>query len=129
MFSINCYFRQNWDDSRLSFTPIGNITELRPSIRMLDNIWKPDTFFLNGKSSYLHTITSSNKLFRIQPDGHILYSQRSVNIFWYICEIYFVDFEGWTTLLSQIGCFHAQCCNGCIKRKCNRSPGYSETFH
>lgn len=76
MFSMDCYFRQNWRDARLSFVPEGNITELRPSIRMLDEIWKPDTFFLNGQESYLHTITHPNKLFRINTDGEILYSQR-----------------------------------------------------
>ncbi|KAK2163161.1 hypothetical protein LSH36_84g02004 [Paralvinella palmiformis] len=75
-FSINCYFRQSWEDKRLSFTPVGNITELRPSVTMFDNLWKPDTFFLNGRTSYLHTVTSSNKLFRITPSGNILYSQR-----------------------------------------------------
>ncbi|KAK2163163.1 hypothetical protein LSH36_84g03020 [Paralvinella palmiformis] len=76
MFSINCYFRQSWEDKRLSFTPVGNITELRPSVTMFDNLWKPDTFFLNGRTSYLHTVTSSNKLFRITSSGNILYSQR-----------------------------------------------------
>ncbi|KAK2163162.1 hypothetical protein LSH36_84g02025 [Paralvinella palmiformis] len=78
MFSINCYFRQSWEDKRLSFTPVGNITELRPSVTMFDNLWKPDTFFLNGRTSYLHTVTSSNKLFRITSSGKILYSQSFV---------------------------------------------------
>ena len=78
MFSMDCYFRQNWRDDRLSFTPPhgGNITELRPSIKMLEEIWKPDTYFLNGQGSYLHTITYHNIFFRIQTDGSILYSQR-----------------------------------------------------
>ena len=75
---MDCYFRQNWRDDRLSFLPQANITELRPSIRMLDEIWKPDTFFLNGQGSYLHTITYPNKLFRISTNGDILYSQRYV---------------------------------------------------
>jgi len=46
---------------------------------MLEGIWKPDTFFYNGKKSYLHTITTPNKLLRINRDGHILYSVRFVN--------------------------------------------------
>ena len=46
---------------------------------MLEGIWKPDTFFYNGKKSYLHTITTPNKLLRINRDGHILYSVRLVN--------------------------------------------------
>jgi len=76
MFSMDCYFRQMWKDARLAFVPQDNITELRPSIKMLDEIWKPDTYFLNGQGSYLHTITYSNKLFRINTTGHTLYSQR-----------------------------------------------------
>ena len=77
MFSMDCYFRQMWKDDRLAFeAPHDNITELRPSIKMLDEIWKPDTYFLNGQGSYLHTITYSNKLFRINTTGNTLYSQR-----------------------------------------------------
>ena len=76
MFSMDCYFRQMWKDDRLAFDPRDNITELRPSIKMLDEIWKPDTYFLNGQGSYLHTITYSNKLFRINTTGDTLYSQR-----------------------------------------------------
>ena len=79
MFSMDCYFRQQWTDSRLKFTPPHKeINELRPSIKMLNEIWKPDTFFLNGQDSYLHTITYENKLFRIKSNGDILYSQRLV---------------------------------------------------
>ncbi len=78
MFSMDCYFRQMWMDTRLKFETHQNISELRPSIKMLNEIWKPDTFFLNGQDSYLHTITYENKLFRISNDGHILYSQRWV---------------------------------------------------
>src|SRR2546425_56623 len=88
MFSMDCYFRQNWKDVRLSFQPYRNISELRPSIKMLDEIWKPDTYFLNGQGSYLHTITYHNKLFRIQTDGQILYSQRSVLLNYHFLIIY-----------------------------------------
>jgi gamma-aminobutyric acid receptor subunit alpha len=73
---MDCYFRQEWRDTRLMFDPLGNLTIIRPSIKMLDDIWKPDSFFLNGQDSYLHTITYSNKLFRIHSNGEILYSQR-----------------------------------------------------
>ena len=43
---------------------------------MLEQIWKPDTFFLNGKESYLHDIPTSNRLVRLSRDGSILYSSR-----------------------------------------------------
>ena len=45
---------------------------------MLERIWRPDTYFYNGKQSYVHTITVPNKLLRISQDGDILYSMRFV---------------------------------------------------
>ena len=45
-------------------------------IKMLEKIWKPDTYFHNGLSSYLHTITRPNKLLRISEHGDIIYSMR-----------------------------------------------------
>ncbi|KAL3266303.1 hypothetical protein HHI36_010482 [Cryptolaemus montrouzieri] len=73
-YSMDCYFRQYWRDQRLSFR--GPIKSLSLSIKMLERIWRPDTFFYNGKNSYVHTITVPNKLLRISQDGDILYSMR-----------------------------------------------------
>ncbi|XP_015121038.1 gamma-aminobutyric acid receptor alpha-like [Diachasma alloeum] len=73
-YSMDCYFRQYWRDSRLSF--LGPIKSLSLSIKMLERIWRPDTYFYNGKHSYVHTITVPNKLLRISQDGDILYSMR-----------------------------------------------------
>ncbi|CAH1159698.1 unnamed protein product [Phaedon cochleariae] len=73
-YSMDCYFRQYWRDQRLSF--FGPIKSLSLSIKMLERIWRPDTFFYNGKNSYVHTITVPNKLLRISQDGDILYSMR-----------------------------------------------------
>nr|XP_012215110.1 PREDICTED: gamma-aminobutyric acid receptor alpha-like isoform X2 [Linepithema humile] len=73
-YSMDCYFRQSWRDSRLSF--LGPIKSLSLSIKMVERIWRPDTYFYNGKHSYVHTITVPNKLLRISQDGDILYSMR-----------------------------------------------------
>ncbi|XP_065580667.1 gamma-aminobutyric acid receptor alpha-like isoform X2 [Artemia franciscana] len=73
-YSMECYFRQAWHDARLTFE--SEIDELSLSIKTLDGIWKPDTFFYNGKRSYLHTITMPNKFFRLKKDGSISYSMR-----------------------------------------------------
>jgi gamma-aminobutyric acid receptor subunit alpha len=35
-----------------------------------------DTFFINGKGSYLHKMTVPNRFIRIAPNGRISYSQR-----------------------------------------------------
>ncbi|XP_043483253.1 gamma-aminobutyric acid receptor alpha-like isoform X1 [Leptopilina heterotoma] len=73
-YSMDCYFRQSWVDRRLAFQ--GNKEHLALSISMLQRIWKPDTYFYNGKHSYLHTITSPNKFVRLYKDGRVLYSSR-----------------------------------------------------
>lgn len=71
---MDCYFRQTWLDSRLSFT--GVIQTVTLGISTLDKIWKPDTYFLNGQQSYLHTVTVPNRFVRINQEGRVLYSQR-----------------------------------------------------
>uniref|UniRef100_A0A182IXG1 Uncharacterized protein n=2 Tax=Anopheles atroparvus TaxID=41427 RepID=A0A182IXG1_ANOAO len=73
-YSMDCYFRQYWRDKRLSFQ--GPIKSLSLSIKMLERIWRPDTYFYNGKHSHVHTITVPNKLLRLSQDGEILYSMR-----------------------------------------------------
>ncbi|XP_022653054.1 gamma-aminobutyric acid receptor alpha-like isoform X1 [Varroa destructor] len=78
---MDCYFRQKWKDERLKFNRFAtqskqDVANISLSIKMLDKIWKPDTYFLNGKGSYLHTITQPNKLLRISHNGDVLYSMR-----------------------------------------------------
>ncbi|XP_071744347.1 gamma-aminobutyric acid receptor subunit alpha-6 isoform X2 [Lepeophtheirus salmonis] len=72
-YSMDCYFRQSWVDTRLAFSGQKN---LALSIEMLNKIWKPDTYIYNGRKSYLHTITTPNKFVRLFPEGKVLYSQR-----------------------------------------------------
>ncbi|OXA53155.1 Gamma-aminobutyric acid receptor subunit alpha-6 [Folsomia candida] len=73
-YSMDCYFRQSWRDPRLSFR--GPVDKLSLNIKMLERLWRPDTYFHNGKNSYVHTITVPNKLLRISQEGDILYSMR-----------------------------------------------------
>ena len=70
---MDAYFRQTWVDKRLRFE---GTKEMAVHYKTLELIWKPDTFFHNGRGSYLHMISEPNKLFRIKPDGTILYSMR-----------------------------------------------------
>ncbi|XP_028968330.1 gamma-aminobutyric acid receptor alpha-like [Galendromus occidentalis] len=73
-YSMDCYFRQAWNDHRLKFK--GPISPISLHIKTLERIWKPDTYFHNGRGSYLHTITQPNKLLRLSNDGAVLYSMR-----------------------------------------------------
>ena len=52
------------------------VNSLPMNWQFLNTIWKPDTFFVNGKKSKMHKITVPNKFLRITPDGHVTYSQR-----------------------------------------------------
>ena len=75
---IYIQYRQSWRDSRLRFSQFHdlNMTELSLNWIFLDNIWKPDTYVLGGRESFLHRITSPNRLVRLAEDGTISYSQR-----------------------------------------------------
>ena len=71
---MDCYLRQEWHDDRLKYE--GPLEELTLNIKMLQALWKPDTYFHNGLGSHVHTITRPNKLIRLKKDGSILYSMR-----------------------------------------------------
>ncbi|XP_045138363.1 gamma-aminobutyric acid receptor subunit alpha-2-like [Portunus trituberculatus] len=73
-YSMECYLRQEWSDDRLRFN--GPLKRLTLNIKMLEALWKPDTYFHNGLGSYVHMTTRPNKLIRINQNGDILYSMR-----------------------------------------------------
>ncbi|TNN46043.1 Gamma-aminobutyric acid receptor subunit alpha-5 [Liparis tanakae] len=75
-YTIDVFFRQSWKDERLCFK--GPMEMLPLNNLLASNIWTPDTFFLNGKKSIAHNMTTPNKLLRLQDDGTLLYTMRSV---------------------------------------------------
>ncbi|XP_038057920.1 gamma-aminobutyric acid receptor subunit alpha-2-like [Patiria miniata] len=74
-FSIDVFFRQRWTDPRLQFNS-SSVEMLQLNTIMLESIWYPDTYFFNGRRSKRHTVTTPNRLFRISPEGKVLYTQR-----------------------------------------------------
>ena len=56
-------------DERLRFNKTDGVEELALNWAFLAKIWVPDTFFVNGKKSYLHKITV-----RIFISKHCYYS-------------------------------------------------------
>ncbi|ESP02385.1 hypothetical protein LOTGIDRAFT_138508, partial [Lottia gigantea] len=74
-YSMQIYLRQRWYDDRLKFT-IDNFTEFTLSNKVLKSIWKPDTYFINGKNSKAHNITVPNAFVRIRHDGRLYMSRR-----------------------------------------------------
>ncbi|KAL8574620.1 hypothetical protein ACOMHN_055685 [Nucella lapillus] len=74
-YSMQVYFRQRWRDERLQFN-MTNVTEFTLSNRFMNHIWKPPTYFLNGRRSKLHNITVPNQFVRIESNGNIYMSKR-----------------------------------------------------
>ncbi|CAG2106512.1 unnamed protein product, partial [Medioppia subpectinata] len=74
-YKIQMTFRQQWNDNRLAFDDMnGQIRYL-----VLDDstrLWIPDTFFSNSWSTQSHTDIKPNVLFRIYPNGNVLFSKR-----------------------------------------------------
>uniref|UniRef100_A0A8C7YIL7 Gamma-aminobutyric acid type A receptor subunit alpha5 n=1 Tax=Oryzias sinensis TaxID=183150 RepID=A0A8C7YIL7_9TELE len=71
-YTIDVFFRQSWKDERLCFK--GPMEMLPLNNLLASNIWTPDTFFLNGKKSIAHNMTTPNKLLRLKDDGTLLYT-------------------------------------------------------
>jgi len=76
-FTLDMYFRQFWQDPRLSFSEPG-LEKLVVGAEYIKLIWVPDTFFVNEKSAYFHDATTENQFLRILHTGEILRSIRWV---------------------------------------------------
>lgn len=68
------YFQQAWRDKRLSYSEIAY--NLTLDNRVADQLWVPDTYFLNDKKSFVHGVTVKNRMIRLHPDGTVLYGLR-----------------------------------------------------
>ncbi|CAF0848890.1 unnamed protein product [Rotaria sordida] len=73
-FKMNLFFRQIWTDERLTLP--NKISNVSVSTKLLSAIWKPDTYFMNSHSGFLHTTPTLNHLLRILEHGRLLYSSR-----------------------------------------------------
>jgi len=69
--TMTMYLRQAWKDPRFSFRSTGKLHRVRADV--WDDIWLPDTFFRNERSSTTHGVTVDNKLLRITDDGDVWY--------------------------------------------------------
>ncbi|KAI3373847.1 hypothetical protein L3Q82_022427 [Scortum barcoo] len=74
-YTLTMYFQQAWRDKRLSYSEIP--LNLTLDNRVADQLWVPDTYFLNDKKSFVHGVTVKNRMIRLHPDGTVLYGLRS----------------------------------------------------
>ncbi|MGH0150987.1 UNVERIFIED_CONTAM: hypothetical protein FKN15_025315 [Acipenser sinensis] len=70
-YTLTMYFQQSWRDKRLSYSGIP--LNLTLDSRVADQLWVPDTYFLNDKKSFVHGVTVKNRMIRLHPDGTVLY--------------------------------------------------------
>lgn len=73
------YFQQYWRDKRLAY--VGIPLNLTLDNRVADQLWVPDTYFLNDKKSFVHGVTVKNRMIRLHPDGTVLYGLRWAFLF------------------------------------------------
>ncbi|KAI1234696.1 hypothetical protein IHE44_0003072 [Lamprotornis superbus] len=76
-YTITMYFQQSWRDKRLAYNDLP--LNLTLDNRVADQLWLPDTYFLNDKKSFLHGVTVKNRMIRLHPDGTVLYGLSSKN--------------------------------------------------
>ena len=57
------------------YANVAGVTELPLNWKLLPKLWKPDTFFINGKKSKLHKITASFRTLKRRPNYLFLTSQ------------------------------------------------------
>ncbi|KAJ7993370.1 hypothetical protein DPEC_G00271710 [Dallia pectoralis] len=73
-YTLTMYFQQSWRDKRLAYAGIP--LNLTLDNRVADQLWVPDTYFLNDKKSFVHGVTVKNRMIRLHPDGTVLYGLR-----------------------------------------------------
>uniref|UniRef100_A0A8C4V3P6 Gamma-aminobutyric acid type A receptor subunit beta3 n=3 Tax=Telluraves TaxID=3073808 RepID=A0A8C4V3P6_FALTI len=73
-YTLTMYFQQYWRDKRLAYAGIP--LNLTLDNRVADQLWVPDTYFLNDKKSFVHGVTVKNRMIRLHPDGTVLYGLR-----------------------------------------------------
>ncbi|XP_073254664.1 gamma-aminobutyric acid receptor subunit beta-4-like [Porites lutea] len=71
--TIVMFFRQHWTDSRLAYGPSLGIPKIKLLGNIVDQVWLPDTFFINDLSG---AKPSKDFLFELTEDGRITYSHR-----------------------------------------------------
>ena len=80
-FNIDLYFRQRWIDERLRFPAANESDMIRAGPQLLDQIWRPDTFFSSSHRDSLNVETVPNVFTMVKPNGEVFVSGRySANV-------------------------------------------------
>ena len=93
-YSVDIYLRQTWIDPRLQWDMEHGKDNYEDSVlippEFFNQVWRPDTFFVNEKAGGFHYVSQLNSFIRIMPDGHVTFSIRiSLRAFCYMDFTYF----------------------------------------
>ena len=72
------FFRQHWVDPRLAYGSSLGIPKMKLLGNIVDQVWLPDTFFVNDLSD---AKPIEDFLFELTGEGRITYSHRCLKIF------------------------------------------------
>ena len=101
-YDVDITLRQQWRDPRLQFhTNYGN-EEL--TLKAVDKIWKPDTFFRNDKMTTAFTVPAPATYARISRDGRVLYSVRVKSKLYCPLDLSMFPFDKQTCIMDLASC-------------------------
>ena len=76
-FTLEINFTQSWSDSRLSFEGSEDVSEIVLGVEKINDIWKPDTYFVKRKATqYQGPDKEADAFLKICEDGRILVTRR-----------------------------------------------------
>ena len=76
-FTLDFSLTESWNDSRLTFEGNKEVKEIVLGVEKMKEIWRPDTFFQNKKSSlYQGPDSDSDSYMKIDQNGTILVTKR-----------------------------------------------------
>ncbi|XP_058705055.1 gamma-aminobutyric acid receptor subunit pi isoform X1 [Poecile atricapillus] len=72
-YTATICLQQRWTDPRLVFHGNKSFTL---DARLVELLWVPDTYVVESKRSFLHDVTTGNRLIRLFSNGTVLYALR-----------------------------------------------------
>ena len=75
-YSMSMFLRERWVEPRFDYRNFTDLTRLELDLSTHKDVWVPDMYILNEKSSDFHEVTVANQMMHVYPDGTIQYSMR-----------------------------------------------------